>query len=558
MILPLIFVCCLIIAMWASLLYIETNAKENIHKSLNSVLQITQKALQLWVSSRLDDLTYFAKNRALADLSTTLLDQYNSGISTIDSPALQKLRTLMSKKMGRRDDLAFFIIAPNRVNIASEQDANIGRENILNQQLKNQLDRVFLGETLFITSTVSPTRLTLISNTLENKQHGIFIATPILDEMKNVLAVLIMRLNPMAAFTDITQLGRIGETGETYAFDKNGRLLTESRFNDQLKGLGVMADDGADILSIWVTDPGGNLLKGHKAANSIDNRPLTLMAGRAIAGDNTPYIDTYRDYRGVPVLGVWLWNNTLAVGLATEIDGEEALYSSKVAHVVIIIVMVVIILLTIGLVFIPLSIQGRQTRALKEYSDNLEKTVLARTTELEEANKTLSILCDIDPLTQIANRRLYERTLAEMISLSKRASLSLSMMVIDIDFFKTYNDNYGHDQGDIILADVAQVITASLMRTTDFVARYGGEEFVVLMPSTDVQGAKLLANHIKKNIDARGIKHEHSKIADIITVSIGIASLTGEKLNDNNLFKHADNALYQAKEKGRNQIVIFE
>ena len=125
MMLPLIFVCCVIISMWVSLFYIETNAKENIHKSLNSVLQITQKALQLWVSSRLDDLTDFAKNPALTDLSTRLLDQYNSGISTIDSPALQKIRTLMSKKMRRRDDLAFFIIAPNRVNIASEQDLSL-------------------------------------------------------------------------------------------------------------------------------------------------------------------------------------------------------------------------------------------------------------------------------------------------------------------------------------------------------------------------------------------------------------------------------------------------
>ncbi len=558
MMLPLIFVCCVIISMWVSLFYIETNAKENIHKSLNSVLQITQKALQLWVSSRLDDLTDFAKNPALTDLSTRLLDQYNSGISTIDSPALQKIRTLMSKKMRRRDDLAFFIIAPNRVNIASEQDANIGRENIINQQLKNQLDRVFLGETLFITNAASPIRLKSISGTLKKKQHGIFIATPILDKMQNVLAVLILRLNPMVTFNNITQLGRIGETGETYAFDKNGRLLTPSRFNDQFKALGVMADEGTGVLSIRVADPGGNLLKGHKAAKSSDNRPLTLMAARAISGDHRPYIDTYRDYRGVPVFGAWLWNNTLAVGLTTEIDGEEALYSSKMAQIVIIIVMVVIILLTVGLVFIPLSIQGRQTRALKEYSDNLEKTVLARTAELEEANKTLSILCDIDPLTQIANRRLYERTLTELISLSKRASLSLSMMVIDIDFFKTYNDNYGHDKGDSTLTDVAQVISDSLIRTTDFVARYGGEEFVVLMPSTDVQGAKMLANRIKNNIDAREIKHEHSKVADIITVSIGISSLMGEELNDKNLFKHADNALYQAKEKGRNQIVIFE
>jgi diguanylate cyclase (GGDEF)-like protein len=167
-------------------------------------------------------------------------------------------------------------------------------------------------------------------------------------------------------------------------------------------------------------------------------------------------------------------------------------------------------------------------------------------------------LCDIDPLTQIANRRLYEHTLGELIALSKRTSQVMSLMVIDIDFFKTYNDNYGHDKGETTLTEVAQTISNSLIRSTEIVARYGGEEFVVLMPATDLQGAKILAKQIKKNIDARGIKHEYSKVADIITVSMGISSLKGEALDEKKLFKHADNALYQAKENGRNQTIIFE
>jgi len=554
---PLIFVSCVVITIWATLSYIETNSKQNIHKSLNTVLQITQEALELWVSGRLDDLTYFAKDPSLGDLSKTLLNEYDSGISSMDSEALQKIRALMSKKMRRRDDLDFFIIAPDRVSVASKQDANIGSENIINQQRKAYLDRVFLGETLFITNVVADIHLKSISVIMPNKQHRIFIATPILDETKNVMAALIIRLNPMTRFSHITQLGRVGDTGETYAFDNKGRLITQSRFNDQLNAIEAIADDGSGILSIRLTDPGGNLLKGHIPKKSRDNRPLTRMAASAISGDNKPYLETYRDYRGVPVFGAWLWNDRLGLGLTTEIDGKEALHPLEVTHIVVIMVMVVVILLTIGLVFIPLWVQARQKEALKQYSNNLEKLVLARTAELEEANKALKELCDIDPLTQIANRRLYERTLGELIALSKRTSQAMSMMVIDIDFFKTYNDNYGHDKGDITLAEVAQTISNSLIRSTDFVARYGGEEFVVLMPSTDLQGAKILAKQIKKNIDAQGIKHEYSKVAEIITVSIGISSLTGEALDDKTLFKHADNALYQAKVKGRNQTVIF-
>jgi diguanylate cyclase (GGDEF)-like protein len=544
--------------MWATLSYIETNSKQNIHKSLNTVLQITQEALELWVSSRLDNLTYFAKDPSLGDLSKTLLNEYDSGISSMDSEALQKIRAMVSEKMRRHDDLDFFIIAPDRVSVASKLDANIGSENIINQHQKAYLDRVFLGETLFITNVVTDIHLKSISVIMPNKQHSIFIATPILDETKNVMAALIIRLNPMTRFSQITQLGRVGETGETYAFDNKGQLITPSRFYDQLNAVEAIADDGNGILSIRLTDPGGNLFKGHMPKKSRDNRPLTRMAASAISGDNKPYLETYRDYRGVPVFGAWLWNDRLGLGLTTEIDGKEALHPLEVTHIVVIMVMVVVILLTIGLVFIPLWVQARQTEALTKYSNDLEKMVSARTSELEEANITLKELCDIDPLTQIANRRLYEHTLGELIALSKRTSQVMSLMVIDIDFFKTYNDNYGHDKGDTTLTEVAQTISNSLIRSTDFVARYGGEEFVVLMPATDLQGAKILAKQIKKNIDARGIKHEYSKVADIITVSMGISSLKGEALDEKKLFKHADNALYQAKENGRNQTIIFE
>jgi diguanylate cyclase (GGDEF)-like protein len=554
---PSIFASCVVITIWATFSYIETNSRQNIHKSLNTVLQITQEALELWVNSRLDDLIYFAKDPLLGDLSKTLLNEYDSDISSMDSEALQKIRALVSKKMRPRDDLDFFIIAPDRVSVASKQDANIGSENIINQQRKAYLDRVFLGETLFITNVVVDIHSKSISAIMTNKQHRIFIATPILDETKNVMAALIIRLNPMIRFSSITKLGRVGETGETYAFDKKGRFITQSRFNDQLNAVEATADHGSGILPIRVTDPGGNLLKGHIPQKARYDRPLTRMAASAISSDNKPYLETYRDYRGVPVFGAWLWNDRLGLGLTTEIDSKEALHSLELTSIVVIMVMVVVILLTIGLVFIPLWAQAGQAESLKQYNNNLEKTVLARTAELEEANKTLKALCDIDPLTQIANRRLYERTLGDLIALSKRTSEAMSMMVIDIDFFKAYNDNYGHDKGDTTLTEVAQTISNSLIRSTDFVARYGGEEFVVLMPATDIQGAKNLAKRIKKNIDARGIKHDYSKVAEMITVSIGISSLKGEALDDKKLFKHADNALYQAKVKGRNQTIIF-
>jgi diguanylate cyclase (GGDEF)-like protein len=220
--------------------------------------------------------------------------------------------------------------------------------------------------------------------------------------------------------------------------------------------------------------------------------------------------------------------------------------------------MELIVSLTLGLVIIPLWFQEKEKKALKQYNENLEQTVLKRTAELEQANENLKALSEIDPLTGIANRRLYELTLTKNIASAKRTLHSVSLIIIDIDHFKPFNDNYGHDKGDVTLRKVAQVIANSTARTTDLVARYGGEEFVVVMPVTDKDGAYHLASLIRNYVEAQGIEHRFSDTANIITVSIGVASLSGPTLNSNDLFKQADAALYQAKKNGRNQVILYD
>ncbi|MCJ8270439.1 MAG: diguanylate cyclase, partial [Psychrosphaera sp.] len=420
------------------------------------------------------------------------------------------------------------------------------------------IDRVFEGETLFIPSVSSDVPLMTKSGELRKKQPTIFVAAPIKDKHDNIIGALTLRLNPMANFSRITQLGQIGQSGETYAFDKQGTLLTKSRFTEDLRAAGVIGKDEMGMLSIHVSDPGGNTLTGFKPKLAKQDWPLTLMAQQAIAGNTAAYLESYRDYRGVPVFGAWTWNDHLGMGLTTEIDAKEALQPFVLTRVVILAVLVVVIILMIGLVFIPLWFQEREKRALKQHRDALEQTVRERTQELEEANSALKTLSEVDALTQIANRRLYEQTLRTAISASKRASQAMSLMIIDIDFFKPFNDNYGHDKGDITLKQVAQIIANSLTRSTDLAARYGGEEFVVLMPSTDIEGAQKFAKSIKDNIEQSAIEHQFSSVADFVTASIGVASLTGEALNDIDLFKQADSALYQAKKNGRNQVVVFD
>lgn len=193
---------------------------------------------------------------------------------------------------------------------------------------------------------------------------------------------------------------------------------------------------------------------------------------------------------------------------------------------------------------------------LHQLNEELESLVVNRTKELEEANKQLRISCDTDFLTKLSNRSFYERRLGENISTAKRNDTCLSLLMIDIDNFKAYNDNYGHDCGDITLRNVATSINKSLKRDTDLVSRFGGEEFVVLLPSSDAENALSIAERIRMNIEALGIKHTQSG-AGVVTVSIGIESMKADTLNRIDLFKHSDIALYCAKNIGKNCSYLY-
>ena len=172
----------------------------------------------------------------------------------------------------------------------------------------------------------------------------------------------------------------------------------------------------------------------------------------------------------------------------------------------------------------------------------------------QDALKRISF---IDGLTGIANRRHFDEVLEKEWKLAVRNSSIVTVLLIDIDFFKKYNDFYGHLQGDDCLKLVAQAIKDSATKTADLVARYGGEEFVILLPETDAIGAIKVANSIRQNIQNLDIPHEKSLIDRQVTVSIGIATTRSSAYKSSKqLLDLSDQALYQAKKNGRNTISI--
>ena len=188
-----------------------------------------------------------------------------------------------------------------------------------------------------------------------------------------------------------------------------------------------------------------------------------------------------------------------------------------------------------------------------------EAELLDVTIKLKKANNTLQKLSYIDALTDIGNRRYFDELYSKEWRRARRENCHIALALIDIDYFKNFNDLYGHQVGDECLTKVSQAISDSLKRPVDFVARYGGEEFAVVLPQTDIKGIKCVMNNIMQAVQNLNIRHEGSETANHVTVSIGLASaVPDDRLHPASLIAEADRALYKAKEEGRNRVVSAE
>lgn len=186
----------------------------------------------------------------------------------------------------------------------------------------------------------------------------------------------------------------------------------------------------------------------------------------------------------------------------------------------------------------------------------LKRLVDERTRELKDANESLQLIANSDGLTRIGNRRMFEEFLTGEWHRAIRFRTEMSLILIDIDHFKLYNDTYGHLAGDECLRQVAETLLTAIHRPTDLVARFGGEEFAIVLGGTDMAGAITIAEDAMAKIRALTIRHENSAVEEKITVSMGVATMNaylGE--SENKLVKAADDALYHAKETGRDRVI---
>lgn len=176
---------------------------------------------------------------------------------------------------------------------------------------------------------------------------------------------------------------------------------------------------------------------------------------------------------------------------------------------------------------------------------------------LQEANRDLHRQANIDSLTKVANRRRFNKYFSQEWRRCARERKPLALILCDVDYFKRYNDYYGHQKGDECLVKVARAIDRALKRPGDLVARYGGEEFAVILPNTNSEGAIQVAEAIRWEMQRLQIPHARSEISDYITVSLGVSTkIPSPYLLPEILIDGADRALYEAKDRGRNRIIV--
>jgi signal transduction histidine kinase/DNA-binding response OmpR family regulator len=362
---------------WWAIDTIKSEIQKEMGKSLVTVLDTTHQAINSWTKEHRAATQIWANSPELILLTEELLAIQERGESLINTTVQSTVNNWLDPVYSGKGYQGFFIIGPDNINLASTRNNNIGVTNLLTQQ-PYVIEKLWSGETAISLPQVSDVPLPDSKGIMREGMPTMFVGAPIRNQKGNIIAILTFRINPAADFTAIFQRGRIGISGETYAFNKHGLLISESRFDEQLRSIDLIDQDAHAILNVAIRDPGINLVDAKNSMSSEIQQPLTLMAKNAVAGESGMNLEGYRDYRGVPVIGAWTWDNDLGFGFTTEIDVAEAYDVLGSIRIVIL----AITIITIGLLICLAAIFLWNRNRIAQINEGLEKRVAERTRKL--------------------------------------------------------------------------------------------------------------------------------------------------------------------------------
>lgn len=301
---------------------IEQRYRYSLENSLTTLLETTIEAINLWKNAEYVTARELAQEETVRTATRALLALPHKPEPLLAADAQQRLHSIMKPHL--ESHRGYFLIAPDNISLASSRNGNVGTLNLL-AKYPEILARVWEGETLL--TPIQRSDVPLSNDREQRPQRGdetLFVITPIKEDNGSIIALFALRIDPYKTFFSLAEKAWLGESGESYFFDRQGMMLSRSRFEDQLIQIGLLKPGQSSATNIRLVDPGVNLIQLNQRQTLTGDLPLTRMAASAIKGEKNADVAGYRDYRGVPVVGAWEWDRQLGIGLVMEQDVSEA------------------------------------------------------------------------------------------------------------------------------------------------------------------------------------------------------------------------------------------
>jgi len=333
---PVIAIVLLSLIGWTVSSAIERTIKENLRSELQTLLSVERSMLETWLRVQEANAEALANDQQIRTITLEILAATNPTASDDESaPAAAVLARTTTAALNKRlatelgpgmtsHRFASYLVADKQQRIVAAYNTDLIGHDV--PRYEEFITRALEGHTSVCPPFPSVVPIKDEFGRMKNDVPTMFVCAPIRDANFQVVAVLALRIKPEQEFTRILQLGRLGQTGETYAFDKDGLMVSNSRFDEEmiLTGLLPDTDHSQSILKLSLRDPGGNMRAGHRPMIRRAELPLTKPVAAAVAGTAGVDVEGYRDYQGVPTVGAWEWLPKYSMGLVTEIDYDEA------------------------------------------------------------------------------------------------------------------------------------------------------------------------------------------------------------------------------------------
>jgi tRNA A-37 threonylcarbamoyl transferase component Bud32 len=348
---------------------VEHALREQRTIELNTMVDASVTALRAWMTEQEVNVQLVAADEHIPPLVSELQPLDNgtpmAERQLVQAKAQDSLRARLKERLRICGYVGYLVVAPDGIVLAADQDQPIGKH--LTGYRKEFFEQARSGQAMVSRPFRSQLLLANEKGELRQNLPSMFTAAPLRDTKGKSIAALGLRIRPEDQFTRILRAVRFGETGETYAFDRQGLLLSQSRFDEQLKGLGLLVDqpESHSILTMEIRDPQVDMALGERPTLRRADQPLTHAVASAVQGKDGHDADGYRDYRGSPSVGAWRWLPEFDFGVLTEVDVAESFQPLYILRGAVRILIFLLFLCALG-IFLAMLYIARQQRALQK------------------------------------------------------------------------------------------------------------------------------------------------------------------------------------------------